>query len=66
MFPPISTLKQLSERPEGIIPTGRIGGDGKWMITQFKGPSEAIVYKYQRFDWAKRGNVFMEEWYSEM
>jgi hypothetical protein len=65
MFPHITTLNRLSERPEGIIATGRMGGYGPWMVTEFRDSEGRLVYKHQKFDWTKRGDVFTERWYGE-
>ena len=63
MFPPITSLVQLPERPKDIVATGKMGGYGKWMITEFKRGDE-YIYKHQKFDWTDKGNVFKEKWYA--
>ena len=66
MFPQVNTLSRLSERPDDIKATGRTGGYGPWMVTEFRDKEGRRVYKHQRFDWAKKGDVFTERWYVEI
>ncbi len=64
-FPDISTLQSLEDRPEGLVATGRMGGYGRYCVTQFKDPSGVFVYKHSRFNWEKRGNVYECKWYKD-
>ena len=63
MLPQLTQLKELSKRPRGVTPTGRMGGYQRWMITEFKKGNE-YFYKHQKFDWTRKGDVFIERWYS--
>lgn len=64
MFPHISTLYSVSERPEGIKATGRTSGYGRWMVTEFE-KGDVMYYKHQKFNYNSKTNFFEERWYSE-
>lgn len=55
----------ISGRPKDIVATGKTSGYQRWMITEFKGKDGTLYYKYQRFNWNKRGDIFETQWYKE-